>query len=91
MKKTKKYLITIFLFLVFLVALFYVFIPKQNKTQKEENKSLIVNVSSSTNKVFDFSVMTPEERKVLRVSSTTNIQVIRRSATGTPTDYRIIK
>ena len=91
MKKIKKYLILVFLFLIFIVALFYIFLSKPNTIKKEENKNPIINISSSTNPVSGFSVMTLEERKALRISSTTNIQVIRRSATGTPTDYRIIK
>ena len=39
----------------------------------------------------DLSIMTPVERKKFRIASSTKVEVLRRSATGTPTDYRIIK
>lgn len=90
MKKTIKYTLLTFIFLIIIVSLFYIFIS-QYKTEKVEKDDSIIYVSSSTKEVVNLSIMTPEERKTLKVASTTNIRVMRRDSNGVPTDYQIIK
>lgn len=91
MKKTIKYTLLTFLFLIIIVSLFYIFIS-QYKTDKVEKDDSVIYVSTSTPaETYDFSTMTVRERAMLGLSTTLKFQVIRRSATGTPIDYRIIK
>lgn len=90
MKKTTKYLMLTFLFLIIIVALFYIFLSQQKEQEKALNESVIY-VPTSTKEIVDPKIMTKEERETLKVDQTLNIEVIRRNASGTPTDYRVIK
>jgi len=93
MKKTIKYTLLTFLFLIIIVSLFYIFISQyKTETDKVEKDDSIIYVPTSTPaETYDFSTMTVRERAMLGLSTTLKFQVIRRSATGTPIDYRIIK
>ena len=91
MKKTTKYLMLAFLFLVIIAALFYVFLSQQKKQEKVLDDSILYVSTSTPKEIVDPKIMTTEERKALKIIKTLNVEVIRRNASGTPTDYRIIK
>jgi hypothetical protein len=100
MKKNNKNLILIFLGLVIIILLVYVVFSSKDKwlnkapqTNTEQSNNISTSTPSSTPavEVIDPAVMTKEERRAFRIGSSTKVEVIRRSATGTPTDYRILK
>lgn len=92
MKKNIKKLILISLGLaVILVFIFIIVSFKKAKPGPLEAPANSAINSSTPNEIVDPAVMTAEERKALHVNQTLNVEVIRRSATGAPTDYRIIK
>lgn len=93
MKKFNQYFIPIFLYLIFIISLFFILLPQQ-KLQIEKNANPVIYVTNSTTTAAqknDPKIMTKEERRALKVSPTLKVEVLRRSATGTPTDYRITK
>lgn len=95
MKQNIKNLILIFLGLIIIVILAYVifFSEKSKPTNQQTSENSVTSTASlaSSTPVIDPAIMTQEERRALRVDPTLKIEVLRRSATGTPTDYRIIK
>jgi len=100
MKKTLKYSIFGLLALIIITLFLYVFLIQKKLASNQETpinqdnsviQNPIIYVASSTAQAYDPAVMTNEERVKLRVSPTLNVEVLRRNASGTPTDYRIIK
>jgi len=97
MKKTTKNLILIFIGLIIIIVLVLIIISskKTKLTDQQASENLVTSsaslASSTPVKIPDPAIMTVEERKAFRVDPLLKIEVLRRSATGTPTDYRIIK
>ena len=96
MKKSLKYSIFALLILVIIALSLYVLLNQNELSPITPGSSTapnnpIIYVSSSTAQAYDPAVMTNEERVKLRVSPKLNVEVLRRNASGTPTDYRIIK
>lgn len=92
MKKNIKKLILISLGLVvILVFISIVVFSKKAKPGLSETPANSAINSSTPNEIVDPTIMTAEERKALQVDPALDIEVIRRSATGAPTDYRIIR
>lgn len=99
MKKSLKYSIFALLVLIIIALILYVFLSKNKLVPGQEGaiadkpaeQNPVIYVASSTAAAYDPAVMTNEERVKLRVSPTLNVEVLRRNASGTPTDYRIVK
>lgn len=92
MKKNIKKLILISLGLVIILVFIFiiVFFKKAKPGPLGAPADSTIN-SSTPNEIVDPTIMTAEERKSLQVDPALDIEVIRRSATGAPTDYRIIR
>ena len=99
MKKTLKYSIFGLLALIIITLFLYVFLIQKKLASNQETpinqdnsviQNPIIYVASSTAQAYDPAVMTNEERIKLGVSPGLEVEVLRRSATGTPTDYRVI-
>ena len=100
MKKNNKNLILIFLGLIVVAMLVYVVISSKDKwfnktSQNNSEQPSVTSASTSSSTPAEVipnpAVMTKEERRAFRIGSSTKVEVLRRSATGTPTDYRILK
>lgn len=100
MKKPLKYSIFGLLALIIIALFLYVFLIQMKLASNQETpinqdnsaiQNPIIYVSSSSAQAYDSAFMTDEERIELGVMPGLEVEVLRRSATGTPTDYRIVK
>lgn len=99
MKNFFKYL-SFFLIalIIILVSLYLVLTQKKIITinlnpaiEKKVKQPLASTTSFAQEPMGTYTTMTNDERTKLRLAPDLKVEVIRRSASGTPTDYRIVK